>query len=91
MCTPTSEAKTSILGPAAVGAFEKERVNKEVEAKGHPLFWGEWKPISLFHVIIHDFHITDVVDTTPATGVAVVAAAHHAIAYYAFCFHGAHK
>ena len=44
------DLKANILGDAAVGAFkdEKTRVFREVEAKGHPLFWGEWKPVQLY-------------------------------------------
>lgn len=87
----TSEAKSNILGGAAVGAFEKDRVNKEVESKGHPLFWGEWKPIALFGTLIRDFRITDVVDMTPATGAASIAAMHNSIPYHALCHNQAHK
>jgi len=40
----TGDAKQEILGTAAVGAFNKERVTKEVEERQHPLLWGEGKP-----------------------------------------------
>ena len=42
--------KASILGQAAVGVGVKgkSRVSREVEARGHPLFWSEWKPVQLY-------------------------------------------
>ena len=46
----TKDAKVVILGDAAVGAFGRDRVDKEVNERGHPLMWGEWKPVTfLFH------------------------------------------
>ena len=51
----TEEGKKQIMGQAAVGAFTKERVKREVEAKGHPLFWAEWKPVNLFSTLFRDF------------------------------------
>ena len=45
--TPASNNK-QIFGPSAFGDFERQRVQKEVEGKGHHLFWVEWKPVSVF-------------------------------------------
>ena len=42
----TSEGKRSILSISAVGEFSKIRVQKEITEKGHPLLWGEWKPVT---------------------------------------------
>ena len=44
----TADVREGILGGSAVGIFNKQRVQKEVEEKCHPMFWGEWKPIQLW-------------------------------------------
>ena len=59
-------SKQQICGSSAVGEFCRERVRKEVEEKGHPLFWGEWKPGSLDLTLFADFEVTDVSDMTTA-------------------------
>ena len=86
----TEEGKKQIMGQAAVGAFTKERVKREVEAKGHPLFWAEWKPVNLFSTLFRDFGITHVVDMTPGSGAACLAALYSEIPYTAFCHNEAH-
>ena len=60
----TSDDKAKILGKAAIGAFAKERVNKDIQAKGRPFFWGEWKPIMLYDALFKGFEITDAYDLT---------------------------
>ena len=44
--------RKSILGPTSIASFRtegwKKRVLQEIEKKGHPLFWGEWKPVPLY-------------------------------------------
>ena len=87
----TSEGKGNILGPAAVGVFPKERVMKEVTSKGHPLFWGEWKPVSLYSTLIRDFEVTNVVDLTPGSGAACIASLYSAVDYSGFCHNEAHQ
>ena len=54
----TQAQKIDIIGEAAVGAFDKKRVKMEVGEQGHPLFWGEWKPVSLFATFCSDFGVT---------------------------------
>ena len=51
----TPDAKKMILGNAAVGAFDRDRVDKEVLERGHPLFWGEWKPVTFYSTLLQDF------------------------------------
>ena len=69
----TEDAKKNILGPAAVGALGRERVETEVAERGQPLMWGEWKPASLFSTLIRDFQVAKVVDATPCSGAACLA------------------
>ena len=87
----TPEAKGKILGVAAVGAFEKERVQKEADARGHPLFWGEWKPVTLFSTLYRDFQVADIVDLTPGSGAACIAALYTSIPYHAICQNEPHR
>ena len=49
-------------------------MTKEVEERGHPLLWGEWKPVTLLSTLIRDFHVAEVVDLTPGSGAACLAA-----------------
>ena len=87
----TPDAKRKILGYAAVGAFSKSRAEKEVESKGHPLFWGEWKPVHLFSTLFRDFLIADVVDMTPGSGAACIASLYSSTPYHAICHNDAHQ
>ena len=70
----TDEVKEGILGGSAVGVFNKQRVQKEVEEKGHPLFWAEWKPIQLWTTLFIEFGATEIVDFTAGTGATAMAA-----------------
>ena len=70
----TAQDKAKILGSAAIGAFNRDRVAKDVDAKGHPLFWSEWKPISLYTALCRDFDVTDVVDLGMGSGAAGIGA-----------------
>ena len=87
----TEDGKKAILGPAAIGAFTKDRVVKEVKERGHPLFWGEWKPVKLFSTLYRDLHITDVVDVTPGSGAACLAAMYNSIPYFGFSINEKHR
>ena len=75
----------------AIGAFDKKRVMMEVEEQGHPLFWGEWKPVSLFATLCRDFGVTTVVDMTPGSGAASIASLYCKVHYRGFCHNAAHK
>ena len=87
----TDEVKEGILGRSAVGTFNKQRVQKEVEEKGHPLFWGEWKPIQLWTTLFAEFGATEIVDFTAGTGATAIAALHLGVHCRAFCHNASHQ
>ena len=87
----TEEGKTHILGPTAIGTLSEHRVVKEIKERGHPLFWGEWKPVQLFSTLYNDLHVSDVVDVTPGSGAACVAAMYNNIPYYGFSINEKHR
>ena len=87
----TDEAKQNILGDAAVGASGRERVDKEVAERGHPLMWGEWKPVGLFSTIIRDFEVANVVDITPGSGAACLASLYSKVPYSGIAFNEKHE
>jgi len=87
----TSAKKAEILGPSSVGDFVKVRVQKEIREKGHPLFWGEWKPVHYYSTLMRDFECGEVVDWTPGSGAACIAALYHGVPYTAFFQNAAHK
>ena len=85
----SEEAKTRILGHSAVGEFP-DRVQKDVVQNGHPLLWGEWKPVSFYSTIMRDFQVADVVDVTPGSGAACLAAIKSDIFYIGLCVNEPH-
>ena len=87
----TADVKEGILGRSAVGTFNKQRVQKEVEEKGHPLFWGEWKPIQLWTTLFAEFGATEIADFTAGTGATAVAALYLGVHCRAFCHNAAHQ
>ena len=87
----TGDAKQSILGNAAVGACCKDRVDKEVKERGHPLLWAEWKPVTLFSTLIRDFQIASVVDMTPGSGAACLASLYSKAPYSGVAFNEKHE
>ena len=87
----TADVKEGILGRSAVGTFNKQRVQKEVEEKGHPLFWGEWKPIQLWISLFMELGATEIVDFTAGTGATAIAALHLGVHCRAFCHNASHQ
>ena len=85
------DAKVQILGASAVGDFIKNRVQKEVAEKGHPLLWTEWKPVKLYSALLRDFQVATVVDMTPGSGAACLAALYSDIFYIGFGHNEAHR
>ena len=61
-----------------------------MDEKGHPLFWGEWKPVSLYLTMFTDFHVTDLNDMTTASGAANIAAFYANIPCNGLCFNLSH-
>ena len=87
----TADVKQGILGKSAVGTFNKQRVQKEVEEKGHPLFWGEWKPIQLWTTLFAEFGATEIADFTAGTGATAIAALYRGVHCRAFCHNASHQ
>ena len=87
----TTDAKKKNLGAAAVGAFARERMTTEVETNGHPFLWSDFKPVPFFSGLFKDFEVADVIDLTPGSGAACVAALYASIPYHAICYNLPHK
>jgi len=69
-----SDQKQRMFGDVPVQALPRDRMQKEVEAHGHPMFWAEWKPIALYSAFFRDWCVNEVVDLTPGSGAAAVGA-----------------
>ena len=69
-----SAQKQAMFGDVAVPALPRDRMQKEAEANGHPVFWAEWKPIALHASFFRDWNVNEVVDLTPGSGAAAVGA-----------------
>ena len=87
----TAEDQAKTLGSAAIGACTRDRVAKAVEAKGHPLFWSEWKPIALYSALYRGFEATDVVDLAMGSGAAGIGALFHQCGHIGLCYNDQHK
>ena len=87
----TAEVKGNILGRAAVGAFTKERIQKEVKESGHPLVWSEWKPVPFYSTLIRDFQVADIFDFTPGSGAACLAALYANVPYIGVPYNDEHE
>ena len=86
----TAEDKAAILGSEALGDFARDRVQKDVASKGHPLFWSEWKPISLYTALCRDFEVTEVVDLSIGSGAAAIGALYNQCHYVGVCYNNKH-
>ena len=86
----TAEDKAAILGHSAVGCFQRERVQNDVDSNGHPLFWCEWKPISLYTALFRDCDVTNVVDLSIGSGAAADGALYNNCNYFGVCFNDKH-
>ena len=53
--------------------------------------WGEWKPVSLFRQLFHNLQAETVVDLTPGSGAACLAAIYSDIFYIGFGHNEAHR
>ena len=83
-----------ILGrPAVAGADVaiKPHVKDEIDKRGHPLFWSEYKSVQLFKVLFDQFDITHIWDVTPGSGAAASAALATGTQYEGFTANAAHK
>ena len=83
-----------ILGRAAAAGAEvvvKPHVTAEIDKRGHPLFWAEYKSVQLFKVLFAQFDVTHIMDVTPGSGAAASAALAIGATYEGFCVNGPHK
>ena len=64
---------------------------RKSQKKGHPIFWGEWKPIQLWITLFTEFGATEVADFTAGTGATAIAALHLGVHCRAFCHNAAHQ
>ena len=71
------ESKQRILGFAP----SRPRVQLFDTALGQPLFWAERKPTELWSSLFRDLNIRTVVDVTPGSGTAAIAALELGISY----------
>ena len=87
----TAPAKARILGPEAIGAFKRERIQKEVEEHGHPLLWSEWKPVKLYSSLIREFNVADIFDFSPGSGAGCLAALYANVQYIGVPYNAEHE
>ena len=66
-------------------------MQKQVTEKGHPFLWGEWKPVTFYSTIFRDLQVADVVDLTPGSGAACLAALYCDLFYIGFGHNEAHR
>ena len=71
--------------------FTRERVEKEVKERGHPLCWAEWKPVQLFSALYRHWQSTEIVDLSPGSGAACLAALYANIPYQGICYNAAQE
>ena len=85
---------SQILGLAAAAGAEvavKPHVQEEIDKRGHPLFWAEYKSVHFFRTVLNTFDVTHVFDVTPGSGAAGAAALAVGAQYEGFCINAAHK
>ena len=65
---------------------------QEIEARGHPLFWGEWKPVPVYSCFFYrEFKKEEILDFTVGSGAAAVAARYSGVPYRGFAHNDAHR
>ena len=69
------EAKAECVGVAATGAVPNRRVQKDIEAHGHPYAHLEVKPLSFWQRICEHHGVTHIVDFAAGSGALAIAAA----------------
>ena len=82
------------MGRAAAAGADvtvKPHVQAEIDKRGHPLFWAEYKSVQLFKVLFAQFDVTHILDMTPGSGAAASAALAAGATYDGFCINAPHK
>ena len=83
-----------ILGSLAAAGADcaiRQHTQEEVDQRGHPLFWAEYKSVEFFKVLFDQFAVTHAVDLTPGSGAAASAALSAGITYEGFAANAPHK
>ena len=70
-----AETKVEILGVAASGAVPNKRVQKDIDAHGHPYSHAEVKPLALWQRICEHIGVTHIVDFAAGSGALAIACA----------------
>ena len=67
------DTKLSILGSTASGVAGSQRIQSDIDEKGHPFSWAETKPLNLWQRMCEHHNLTHVVDFTPGSAALAVA------------------
>ena len=70
-----ADTKAASVGMAASGAVPNKRVQKDIDAHGHPFSHTEVKPLSLWQRICEHNGVTHIVDFAAGSGALAIAAA----------------
>ncbi len=68
------DTKMSILGANAVAEIRMQRLQEDINERGHPFSHNEVKPISFWQAVMEHHGVTHIVDFTPGSGALAVAA-----------------
>ena len=85
-----ADTKAASVGMAASGAVPNKRVQKDIDAHGHPFSHTEVKPLSLWQRICEHHGVTHIVDFAAGSGALAIAAA-GAIEYQGIAANEAHR
>ena len=69
------DAKAACVGVAASGAVPNKRVQKDIDAHGHPYSHTEVKPLALWQRICEHNGVTHIVDFSAGSGALAIAVA----------------
>ena len=70
-----TDTKAAIVGVAASGAVPNKRLQKDLDAHGHPYSHAEVKPLALWQRICEHNGVTHIVDFAPGSGALAIAVA----------------
>ena len=85
-----ADTKAACVGVAASGAVPSPRVQKDIDAHGHPYSHTEVKPIALWQRICEHNGVTHIVDFAAGSGALAIAVA-GAIEYEGIAANEAHR
>ena len=70
-----AETKAACVGMAASGAVPNKRVQKDIDAHGHPYSHAEVKPLALWQRIVEHNGVTHIVDFAAGSGALAISVA----------------